>query len=201
MDHLRIYHWSVGREPAKLSEMRECNSGLSSAARTSKDKMRLLKIWAVITGAILAVAIVVIVVLLMRFNLTALGDPGSFETRVSNRAKLFFIRRAIRQGIPPRPLDTKASVERGATHYGLDCSICHADDGRAQRAPGELMYPHAADLTSKRVQNYSDQELFWIVQNGIRFTGMPAFGKAETPDRIWDLVNYVRSLASKRGSN
>ena len=56
------------------------------------------------------------------------------------------------------------------------------------------MYPRAPDLTSKQVQSYSDQELFWIIQNGIRFTGMPAFGKIETPDHIWDLVNYVRTL-------
>jgi mono/diheme cytochrome c family protein len=54
--------------------------------------------------------------------------------------------------------------------------------------------PAASDLTSKQVQSYSDQELFWIVQNGIRFTGMPAFGNVETPDHIWDLVNYVRTL-------
>jgi hypothetical protein len=43
------------------------------------------------------------------------------------------------------------------------------------------MYPRAADLLSKGVQNYSDQELFWIINNGIRFTGMPGFGKVETP--------------------
>jgi mono/diheme cytochrome c family protein len=46
------------------------------------------------------------------------------------------------------------------------------------------------------VQSYSDQELFWIIQNGIRFTGMPAFGKVENPDHIWDMVNYVRTLQS-----
>jgi len=56
------------------------------------------------------------------------------------------------------------------------------------------MYPRVADLTSKRVQSYSDQELFWIIRNGIRLTGMPAFGKVETDDHIWDLVNYVRTL-------
>src|SRR5262245_15719716 len=165
--------------------------------------MRLLKAWAIIAGTVLLVVVVLIVLVLTRFNLTALGNPGGLETRVSNRAKLFFIRRALHQGIPPRPQDTEASIARGATHYGLDCSVCHADDGRAQRVPGELMYPRAADLTSKRVQGYSDQELFWIVQNGIRFTGMPAFAKVETPDHIWDLVNYVRTMPSgtrKEGS-
>jgi mono/diheme cytochrome c family protein len=149
-----------------------------------------------VTWAIFVLVVVLIGIALTRFNLSALEDPGGLETSVSNRAKLFFIHRALRQGIPPRPQETEASITRGATHYGLDCSICHADDGRAQRVPGELMYPRAADLTSKRVQGYSDQELFWIIQNGLRFTGMPAFAKVETPDHIWDLVNYVRTLPS-----
>ena len=143
---------------------------------------------------IFVLVVVLIVIALMGFSTTALRDPGRRETRVANLAKRFFIGRASRQGIPPRPLDTKASVERGGSHYGIDCSVCHADDGRAQRSPGQWMYPQASDLTSKRVQSYSDQELFWIIQNGIRFTGMPAFGKIETPDHIWDLVNYVRTL-------
>jgi mono/diheme cytochrome c family protein len=56
------------------------------------------------------------------------------------------------------------------------------------------MYPRATDLTSKEVQSYSDQELFWIIKSGIRFTGMPAFGKVETADNIRGLVNYVRTL-------
>jgi mono/diheme cytochrome c family protein len=145
-------------------------------------------------GAIFVLVLVLIVIALMRFNLTALHEPGRAETRLATSSKRYFIYRASRHGIPPRPQDTKASIERGGSHYGLDCSICHADDGRSQRTPGLWMYPRASDLTSKQVQSYSDQELFWIIQNGIRFTGMPAFGNVETPDHVWDLVNYVRTL-------
>lgn len=148
-----------------------------------------------IAWTVLILAAVLILIALMRFNVAALQEPGPVETVVSNRAKLFFVYRASRHGIPPRPVDIKTSIENGGTHYGLDCSICHADDGRGQRPPGQWMYPPAADLTSKRVQSYSDQELFWIIRNGIRFTGMPAFAKVETPDHIWDLVNYVRTLS------
>ena len=143
---------------------------------------------------VLVLAAVLIAIALMQFNLSAQQEPGPVETAISNRAKRFFIRRASRHGIPPRPVDLKTSVENGGTHYGLDCSICHADDGRGQRQPGQWEYPRAADLTSKRVQSYSDEELFWIIQNGIRYTGMPSFAKVETPDHIWDLVNYVRTL-------
>jgi len=138
--------------------------------------------------------VVLIVIALMRSNLTAQREPGSAETRLANLSKRYFIYRASRHGIPARPQDTKASIERGGSHYGLDCSVCHADDGRSQRPLGQWMYPRASDLTSKQVQSYSDQELFWIIQNGIRYTGMPAFGNLETPDHVWDLVNYVRTL-------
>jgi len=48
------------------------------------------------------------------------------------------------------------------------------------------------------VQNYSDQELFWIINNGIRFTVMPGFGKVETPEDIRSLVNYVRTLPTRK---
>jgi mono/diheme cytochrome c family protein len=147
-----------------------------------------------IVWMIIVVALVLIVIAAMRFNLAALQPPGRFETRVADLSKGVLIRRASRRGIPPRPPDLKTSIANGGSHYGLDCSVCHSDDGRGQTPVGEWMYPRASDLTSTRVQSYSDQELFWIIRNGIRFSGMPAFGEVETPDHIWDLVNYVRTL-------
>jgi mono/diheme cytochrome c family protein len=156
------------------------------------DKMRSRIIWTVV-----ALAGLLIVISLMRFNLTAVPEPGHFETRAANLAKRVLIHRASRQAIPPRPPDTKASVDNGGTHYDLECSICHGSDGHAQATIGRWMYPRPSDLTDSQVQSYSDQELFWIIQNGIRFTGMPAFGKVESPDQIWDLVNYVRTLTGK----
>lgn len=55
-------------------------------------------------------------------------------------------------------------------------------------------YPRAADLISRDSQSYSDQEVFWIVKNGIRLSGMPAFGKVESDEHMWDLVLYFRAL-------
>ena len=151
-----------------------------------------------IVWVMLAVVCVLALTELSHFRLSALQQPGPVETHTANAAKHFFIRLASRKGIPERPVDTKTSVVAGATDYSLDCGICHGVDGRAQTLSGQWMYPRAADLTSKRVQRYSDQELFWIINNGIRFTGMPGFGKVETPDHIWDLVNYVRTLPSTK---
>ena len=151
-----------------------------------------------IAWTIVALCLVLIVIGLRHFSLTALQEPGPVEMRFATLAKHFLIRLASRQGVPPRPVDTKASVETGVTHYGLDCGTCHGIDGRAQTPSGRWMYPRASDLTSRQVQSYSDRELFWIIKNGIRFTGMPAFGKLETADHIWGLVNYVRTLPNTK---
>jgi Cytochrome C oxidase, cbb3-type, subunit III len=161
--------------------------------------MRSRIVWTIIPWTIIAIVAVLIVMVAIRFNPSALREPGRIETTVSNRTKRFMVRRAARRhAIPPRPTDTKASVSDGGTYYGLDCDVCHSTDGRAERPPGRWMYPRAADLTSKRVQSYSDEELFWIIQNGIPLTGMPAFGDVETADHIWDLVNYVRTLPQQK---
>jgi mono/diheme cytochrome c family protein len=157
--------------------------------------MRTRTAWAIL---VLVVVVVVIVIALMRFNLSAVKEPGRLETFVANRAARFVIRRASRYGIAPRPQDRRASIGSGNSLYGYECSPCHGSDGHAQTPLGRWMYPRAADLTSEEVQSYSDQELFWIVQNGIRFTGMPAFGQVESPDHIWNLVNYVRTLRGDR---
>lgn len=147
-----------------------------------------------IAWTILSLVVGLIVIAGMRLNLTALEEPGSFETLVSNWVTHFVIGRASNGRIPPRPPDVKASTESGRTRYESECGICHGSDGRAETPIGRWMYPRAADLTSERVQSFSDQELFWIIQNGIRFTGMPAFGKVDNADNIWNLVNYVHTL-------
>jgi len=155
--------------------------------------MRSRIIWTTVASGVVLIGIG-----LMHFSLTALQEPGPLETRIANLAKHSVIRLASRHGIPPPPVDTRASVEAGGTHFGLDCSICHGVDGLSKTPSGQWMYPRAADLTSRRVQSYSDRELFWIIKNGIRFTGMPAFGKVETADNIWGLVKYVRTLPSAK---
>lgn len=76
----------------------------------------------------------------------------------------------------------------------MDRAACHGMDGRRATDAGRWMYPRAADLTSKGVQSYSDRELFWIIKNGMRWSGMPAFAKVESDEHIWDLVLYLRTL-------
>lgn len=156
--------------------------------------MRSRTLW---TVAVLTVVAALLLAALMRFNLTALDAPGRLETAVSDHARRFLVQRASRTGVPSPPADMKARVGDGEVLYGLDCGMCHGSDGRGQTPMGRWMYPRAADLTREETQSYSNRELFWIIQNGIRLTGMPAFGKVESDEHIWNLVSYLRTLPEK----
>jgi mono/diheme cytochrome c family protein len=134
-----------------------------------------------------------------RITLSALPEPGRTETRLATRAKHFLIARASRDIVPPVPGDLQAILVEGDKVFGTDCSPCHGYSGRKPTDAGRWMYPRAADLGSKEAQSYSDRELFWIVKNGIRLSGMPAFGRVESDHTIWDLVHFVRTLPSKPG--
>jgi mono/diheme cytochrome c family protein len=152
-----------------------------------------MKRWILVVLIALAVAVVVIAGL-TRIRLDALQEPGHVETFLATLVKHLLVHRSSREGIPPAPTNLQASIEEGDKFYATDCSMCHGLDGRTPTDTGRWMYPRAADLTSPEVQQYSDRELFWIVKNGIRLSGMPAFAGVESDEHIWNLVHYLRTL-------
>jgi len=61
---------------------------------------------------------------------------------------------------------------------------------------GENMYPRVPDLADPAVQRFSDGALFSIIQNGVRWTGMPAWKREHSPEDTWKLVAFVRRVPS-----
>lgn len=154
------------------------------------------------TIAIVAVFVVfagLAIALALNFNLSALPDPGPIETAGALRAKRFLIARASRDSIPAETANSAAAIAEGQTRFGTECGMCHGLNGRTATDSGRWMYPRAADLGSDQVQQYSDREMFWVIKNGIRLSGMPAFGKVETDEHIWDLVHYSRTFRPAAG--
>jgi len=156
-----------------------------------------MKRWILIGLIALALAAVVVIVGFNQIKLDALQEPGHLETFLATQVKHLLVRRSSREGIPPAPTNLQASIEEGDKLFGTECAMCHGLDGHTPTDAGRWMYPRAADLTSPEVQQYSDRELFWIVKNGIRLSGMPAFGRVESDEHIWNLSHYLRTL---RGS-
>ncbi len=131
-----------------------------------------------------------------RISLSALNEPGRAETYLATRAKHMLVSRAAHRSLPPRPPDDAASAAIGNMEYGSDCASCHGTDGRTPTDVGRSMYPRAPRLDSPPVQEWSDEELFWIIKNGVRLSGMPGFGKIHSDEQIWHLVYYVRRIGA-----
>jgi len=90
--------------------------------------------------------------------------------------------------------DNLASLaDRGAGDFGEMCATCHGAPGKEAGEIGQGLNPKPPAL-SEAAKLWSDPELFWIVKNGVRMTGMPAFGPTHDDDRIWAMVAFARQL-------
>jgi mono/diheme cytochrome c family protein len=119
--------------------------------------------------------------------------PSALETRVAR----FGLDRALARRAPKvsSPLvRAPEAAAAGLTHYREMCVTCHGAPGVDPSEAGEGLNPPAPDLSLARVQKRTDGELFWLVQNGIRMTGMPAFGATHKDDEIWKIVAFLRRL-------
>ena len=87
----------------------------------------------------------------------------------------------------------RATAEHAAGHYEAMCRTCHGAPGK-KPDPWQL-YPPAPDLADAlRVTGWSDPEVFWIIKNGIKDTGMSAFGGSHSDEDLWGLTALIRQL-------
>ncbi|AMM87358.1 c-type cytochrome (plasmid) [Martelella lutilitoris] len=84
-------------------------------------------------------------------------------------------------------------VRRAAGHYATGCASCHGAPGVPQSPVVEEMVPSPPRLEEK-VAEWSDEELFWIVRNGIKYSGMPAWPAQDRKDEVWAQVAFLRAL-------
>ncbi|SDY86705.1 c-type cytochrome [Citreimonas salinaria] len=90
-------------------------------------------------------------------------------------------------------LDDPVLIRRAAGHYATGCAACHGAPGVPQSPVVQEMVPAPPRLEHK-VAEWSDEELFWIVRNGIKFSGMPAWPAQDRTDEVWAQVAFLRAL-------
>jgi mono/diheme cytochrome c family protein len=91
---------------------------------------------------------------------------------------------------------TPEVIAAGLSHFADHCAACHANDGSGETELGLGLYPRPPDMRQEGTQSLTDGELFYIIENGIRLTGMPAFGTgtAAGAEETWHLVHFIRQL-------
>jgi mono/diheme cytochrome c family protein len=139
----------------------------------------------------LSVAIVTLVLFVS--GCSASKKPSKLETALANAAKDVVVPLEAKNTKNPFPA-IDANIQAGKQIYLQQCALCHAADGHAETKLGLAMYPPAMDLNSPHVQRWSDAELFWITQNGVGLTGMPAWKTIVSEEDTWKVVNFIHAL-------
>lgn len=130
-----------------------------------------------------------------RRGLSTRTEPSRVEEFVARSMRRLATPRAVRTMTNPvKP--TEAVLQEGLEHFADHCAVCHANNGSGDTEIGRGLYPRTPDMRAAPTQELSDGELFSIIENGVRLTGMPAWGTG-TPEgerASWALVHFIRRL-------
>lgn len=157
----------------------------------------------ILLGLVLIGIAIAISASVLHDGLSAKATPTKLEAFVARNARHLAIPGNVRQAQNP-VLDSPEIQREARLHFADHCAICHANDGSGNTPIGSGLYPKPPDLRKPATQELSDGELFWIIENGVRFTGMPAFSSNEDHDHpsgnhgggqdSWKLVHFIRHL-------
>jgi mono/diheme cytochrome c family protein len=159
---------------------------------------RLIRILAVVGVLAIAVALgsALLVASIVRHGFSARDQPSRLEAIVVQAMRSLSIPADAKRKANPLPV-TPAAFIAARAHFADHCAQCHANDGSGKTEMGNNLYPKPPDMRGRDTQNKTDGELFYIIQNGVRLTGMPAWGEAKHDDAdSWQLVAFIRRLPS-----
>jgi mono/diheme cytochrome c family protein len=128
-------------------------------------------------------------------GVSARARPGSFETAAAHTIRNASIAMRTR-GMTNPVAATPDVVNEGMEHFADHCAVCHGNDGGGSTEMNRGLCPQAPDMRLAATQNLSDAELFYIIENGVRLTGMPGWGNGtkEGETSSWHLVHFIRHL-------
>ena len=158
---------------------------------------RLVKAALLAVVALTIVGTITTVMFVKMTGLSARAKPGAVETAVARRLRALAVPVDYEKRKNPVPRNEQ-SIQNGMAHFADHCATCHANNGGGETEMGQGMFPPAPDMRLSATQELSDGALFYIIEHGVRFTGMPAWGTGtvEGEESSWHLVNFIRHLPS-----
>ncbi len=120
--------------------------------------------------------------------------PSSIELALARRLRSFSMPSDARRSKNPFAISPDI-LREASRHFADHCATCHANDGGGNTEMGRNLYPPAPDMRLAATQQLTDGELYYIIHNGVRWTGMPAWGEPGGDDAdSWKLVLFIRHL-------
>jgi mono/diheme cytochrome c family protein len=133
---------------------------------------------------------------LVRRGFSARRMPSAIEKFAATTARRMAVPSDYRQLHNPFPASLE-TVRAGMEHFADHCATCHSNDGSGDTPIGKGLYPKPPDMRTAEMQDKSDGELYYTIENGVRLSGMPAFGEehavGEDAD-TWKVVLFIRHL-------
>jgi mono/diheme cytochrome c family protein len=128
-------------------------------------------------------------------GVSARPQPGALESFTARTIQGIAIRARVGGVTNPVPA-SDAVIAEGRDHFADHCAVCHGNDGSGNTEMGRGLYPRAPDMRLPATQDLSDAELFYIIENGVRLTGMPGWSNGTKDGEIssWHLVHFIRHL-------
>ena len=152
------------------------------------------------TASLILLAIIVAAVgygvVLTRRGFSARETPSTVETFAARTARELAVPSKYSQLRNPVSASPE-NVQAGMEHFADHCATCHANDSSGDTMFGKGMYPKPPDMRTAGTQGMSDGELYYTIENGVRLSGMPAFGEEHSvgdDSHTWELVIFIRHL-------
>ncbi|GAA0733867.1 c-type cytochrome [Sphingomonas japonica] len=95
---------------------------------------------------------------------------------------------------PPPELNSKALIEKAATHYDRVCANCHGAPELGQNPIALSMRPQPQYLMTS-LDQFTPSELFVILKGGVKYSAMPAWPAGDRDDEIWAMVSFLRAMS------
>jgi len=153
--------------------------------------MRILRYFLWIIVAVIAIAIIAGGWYMRNHGFSAREKPAAFEVYLARYVRRLASApdaRSLKNPLESTPL----AIAEARDHFADHCAVCHANNGSGNTQINAGLYPPAPDMRQTQTQELTDGELFYIIKNGVRFTGMPGWG-GEDEDN-WKLVLFIRHL-------
>ena len=125
------------------------------------------------------------------YNVAATVPHTELERVILNSTMRHSVR--AHAGKALREVWSEDQVRRGFEEYNAMCIVCHGAPGKERSYIRQGLQPEPPNLAESS-ERWSSAELFWIIKNGIKMTGMPAFGPTHQDEQIWNIVGFIRRL-------
>ncbi|HKB85057.1 MAG TPA: cytochrome c [Ignavibacteriaceae bacterium] len=153
-------------------------------------------------GVVVTIVVIIIIGLIIIYsgwyNVSAANKEKGFPRWVLNTTMDNSVEKHA-EGILVPALNSPEMIKEGFAHYNEMCKGCHGAPGKNETEIAKGLNPKAPDL-SRSAKEMPPEELFWVTKNGIKMTGMPAWGLTHSDDKIWAMVAFLEQLPGMSGA-